>query len=288
MPLVRRLAVVGSGTMGHGIGQLAAMRGIAVAVADVDDASLERAQSQVRTSLERFVKKGTLSADDAAAVTGRIRWTTKLDEAAEAADVVVEAVPESLELKRSIFAQLEDVTSPDVVLASNTSELSITAISAGLARPERAIGMHFFNPPVIMKLVEIVRGLATADEVVERAIAFSAQLGKESVTCLRDAPGFITTRAIMALRLECIRMWEEGIATMEDLDKAMRLGFNHPMGQFELNDFNGLDIALQGAHSLREAYGERFAPPPSLVARVNAGRLGRKTGAGWYDYSDQQ
>lgn len=283
---ISTLAVVGSGTMGHGIGQLAAMRGIAVRVFDVDEAALDRARAGVSTSLDRFVRKETISASDAAETLERMQWVTDLDEALSGAEAAVEAVPEILELKRKVFADLDERAGEDVLLATNTSQLSITAIASATKHPERVVGMHFFNPPVMMRLVEIIRGTRTSDEMLQATVEFADQLGKESIVCQRDTPGFITTRAIMALRLECIRIFEEGIASMEDLDKAMRLAFNHPMGQFELNDYNGLDIALQGARNLREAYGDRFAPPPSLVARVAAGQLGRKTGSGWYEYPE--
>lgn len=283
---ISTLTVIGSGTMGHGIGQLAAMRGISVRVFDVDEAALERARAGVSTSLDRFVRKETIDASDSAEILKRMHWVTDLEEALAGADAAVEAVPEILELKRKVFADLDERTGENVLLATNTSQLSITAIASATKNPERVVGMHFFNPPVMMRLVEIIRGTRTSDDMLQATVAFADQLGKESIVCQRDTPGFITTRAIMALRLECIRIFEEGIASMEDLDKAMRLAFNHPMGQFELNDYNGLDIALQGARNLREAYGERFAPPPSLVARVAAGQLGRKTGSGWYEYPD--
>lgn len=284
MTQISRLTVIGSGTMGHGIGQLAAMKGIEVSIFDVDHAALGRASQSVATSLARFVKKETISEQESADILARMNFRSDLDEALEGAEAVIEAVPEVLELKQRVFTDIDARTSSDVLLATNTSQLSITAIASATQSPERVVGMHFFNPPVIMRLVEIIRGTLTTDDILARAVALSDQLGKESIVCQRDAPGFITTRAIMALRLECIRIFEEGIASMEDLDKAMRLAFNHPMGQFELNDYNGLDIALQGSRNLREAYGERFAPPPSLVSRVAAGRLGRKTGAGWYEY----
>jgi 3-hydroxybutyryl-CoA dehydrogenase len=281
---VSSMAVIGSGTMGHGIAQLAAMNGVEVHVFDVDEAALARAKGGVSTSLERFVRKETITADESVQILDRIRWDSDLATALDSVDAVVEAVPEILELKQSVFRDLDATAAPGVMLATNTSQLSITAIASVTERPERVVGMHFFNPPVIMKLVEIVRGTRTDEDTLQRCVDLAAQLGKESIVCQRDAPGFITTRAIMALRLECIRIYEEGIASIEDLDKAMRLAFNHPMGQFELNDYNGLDIALQGARNLRDAYGERFAPPASLVSRVTAGMLGRKTGSGWYDY----
>ena len=283
---ISTLTVVGSGTMGHGIGQLAAMQGIAVRVFDVDDAAFARAKESVKGSLERFVRKGTVSQEDSEEIFNRIVWSTDLDAALEDAEAVIEAVPEVLELKQKVFTDLDARTDPNVLLATNTSQLSITSIASVAKNPERVTGMHFFNPPVVMKLVEVICGTLTTEDMLQRTVDLAHQLGKETIVCQRDTPGFITTRAIMALRLECIRIYEEGVASIEDLDKAMRLAFNHPMGQFELNDYNGLDIALQGSRNLREAYGERFAPPPSLVARVAAGQLGRKTGSGWYDYTD--
>lgn len=285
---ISNLAVVGSGTMGHGIGQLAAMRGIAVRVFDVDNAALDRARASVAGSLDRFVRKETITESTSAEILDRMQWVTDLDGALDGADAAIEAVPEILELKRKVFNDLDERAGESVLLATNTSQLSITAIASATKHPERVVGMHFFNPPVMMRLVEIIRGTKTSDDMLQAAVGFANQLGKEHIVCQRDTPGFITTRAIMALRLECIRIFEEGIASMEDLDKAMRLAFNHPMGQFELNDYNGLDIALQGARNLREAYGERFAPPPSLVARVAAGQLGRKTGSGWYEYPESK
>jgi 3-hydroxybutyryl-CoA dehydrogenase len=284
MASVKTLTVVGSGTMGHGIGQLAAMRGIDVRVFDVDSAALDRARASVRTSLDRFVKKGTVSQHESDEMFDRMKFVDDLDKAVAGANVVVEAVPEVLELKQKVFVDLDARVGESTLLATNTSQLSITAIASVTQRPERVVGMHFFNPPVMMRLVEIVRGTLTSDEMLDRTVALAEQLGKESIVCQRDTPGFITTRAIMALRLECIRIYEEGIASMEDLDKAMRLAFNHPMGQFELNDYNGLDIALQGSRNLREAYGERFAPPLSSFSLFAPSLLPPKTGGGWYDY----
>ena len=281
-----RLGVVGAGTMGHSIAQLGAMNGYETALCDVAEDALEVAREKVGGSLEKLLSKDRITQEQHDGALERLTYTTDMQVAAGDAGIVVEAVPEILGLKQEIFEQLESVSKPDTLLASNTSQLSITAIGERVRRTERVIGLHFFNPPVLMRLVEIIRGLRTSDDVLSRAVAFVENLGKESVVCQRDTPGFITTRAIMALRLECIRIHEEGIASIEDIDKALRLAFNHPMGQFELNDMNGLDVALHGARNLRDAYGERFAPPPSLVSRVTANDLGRKTGRGWYDYAE--
>jgi len=286
MAEVRSVAVVGAGTMGNGIAQACSMAGLEVAMVDMQESFLQRGLDNVKTSLARFVKSQKLTQEQADAVVKRIRTTTSLADAVKDADIVIEVVPEKLDLKQSVFREIAQHAKADAVLCTNTSQLSITAIASAIDRPQDVIGTHFFNPPVMMKLVEVVRGLKTSDRALEVALELAKKLGKEAAVCKRDTVGFITTRAIAALRLECVRMYEEGIASMEDIDKAMRLGFNHPMGQFELTDFNGLDVALFNTLSLKDAYGERFNPPQSLVARVRAGQLGRKTGSGWYDYSD--
>jgi len=285
---LRSVAVIGAGTMGHGIAQLCAMSGLSVQLIDVDERSIARGMDGVTNSLGRFVRSGKVTQADADGALGRIATGTDLEGAVRDVDVAIEAVPEILDLKKDVFRRLAVATRPDAVLGTNTSQFSVTAIAAATDRPEDVIGMHFFNPPVLMKLVEIVRGLRTSDRTLEIAQELTRALGKEAAVCRRDTVGFITTRAYAALRLECIRMYEEGVASIEDIDRAMRLGFNFPMGPFELNDFNGLDIGLAASQSLREAYGERFTPPQSLIARVRSGMLGRKTGRGWYDYSGEK
>jgi 3-hydroxybutyryl-CoA dehydrogenase len=279
------IAVIGAGTMGSGIAQCCAMAGLEVRLVDTTDAFLSRGMESVKASLARFVKSQKLDQGRADAVFARIRPGMDLASAVAGAHVVIEVVPEVMELKQKVFRQVAELAAPASILATNTSQLSITAIAAAVDRPQDVIGMHFFNPPVLMRLVEVVRGLRTSDRALAVALALTARLGKEAAVCKRDTVGFITTRAAAALRLECVRMYEEGVASMEDIDRAMRLGFNHPMGPFELTDFNGLDVALYNTLSLKEAYGERFNPPQSMVARVKAGQLGRKTGSGWYDYS---
>jgi 3-hydroxybutyryl-CoA dehydrogenase len=274
--------------MGNGIAQSCAMAGLAVGLVDTEERFLQRGVDAIKTSLARFVKSQKLTQEAADGVFARIKPTTDLPGAVAGADVIVEVVPEILDLKQSVFKKVAEAAKADAVLATNTSQLSITAIASAINRPQDVIGMHFFNPPVLMKLVEIVRGLRTSDRTLETALALTKMLGKEAAVCKRDTVGFITTRAAVALRLECMRMLEEGVASIEDIDRAMRLGFNHPMGPFELNDFNGLDVGMNNALSLKEAYGERFSPPQTLTARVKAGMLGRKTGAGWYDYSGEK
>ncbi len=284
MTEIQIVTVVGAGTMGHGIAQACAMAGIATRLVDVDEDRLERAHGAIRDSLVRFVRSGRMTAAASTEALERVEGRVDLATAAADADVVIEAVPEDFALKQELFARLVTVTRPGTVLATNTSQFSVTAIAAGTDRPEDVIATHFFNPPVLMRLVEIARGLRTSDRTLDTTLSLVRRLGKEAAVCRRDAPGFITSRALAALRLECIRIYEEGIASIEDIDRAMRLGLNHPMGPFELNDYNGLDVGLAVAESLRAAYGERFTPPQSLVSRVRAGMLGRKTGQGWYDH----
>jgi len=286
MAEIQSIAVIGAGTMGNGIAQVSAMSGLDVTLVDTQDSFIQRGMDNVKTSLARFVKAQKLTQAQADAAVARIRTSTSLSDAVKDADIIVEVVPEKIDLKQAVFQQIARAAKPDAVLATNTSQLSITAIASAINRPQDVIGTHFFNPPVMMKLVEVVRGLQTSDRALGVALALAKKLGKEAAVCKRDTVGFITTRAAAALRLECLRMLEEGVASMEDIDRAIRLGFNHPMGPIELTDFNGLDVALFNAMSLRDAYGERFNPPQSLVTRVKAGQLGRKTGAGWYDYTD--
>jgi 3-hydroxybutyryl-CoA dehydrogenase len=281
------VAVVGGGIMGNGIAQLAAMAGDAAVLHDIDEAALQRARIAIQTSLARFVKRGTLKAWDAGDALGRITFATELPAAVDSADVVIEAVSERLELKREVWTEIATHAPPSALLGTNTSQLSITSIASVLdTDAHRLVGIHFFNPPVMMRLVELVAGMLTADAEVERARAFAVKLGKEVVVCRKDSPGFITSRAYAILRLECIRMLEEGVATAEDIDTALKLGFNFPMGPLELGDMNGLDTYLQAISSLAVAHGERFRPTVGLRNMVAANRLGRKSGAGFYTYNE--
>jgi 3-hydroxybutyryl-CoA dehydrogenase len=233
------------------------------------------------------VKKETLSSDDAEAVSGRLALTTSLVDAVSGADVVVESVVEILEVKQALFGDLVALAPTNALLGTNTSQLSITSIGAGIGEDaQRLVGLHFFNPPVLMRLVEIVAGLRSTEETLERAVDFSVGLGKETVICRKDSPGFLTSRISALVRLECLRMLEEGVASADDIDKALKLGFNWPMGPLELGDFNGLDTYLHILNSLEDTLGERFKPTVTLRNLVAAGRLGRKTGAGIYTYDD--
>lgn len=282
-----RVAVIGAGTMGSGIAQLAAMSGHDTALVDVSPAQLDRAAESVATSLARFVKKQTLAADEAAAVTARLTRTIDLAQAVTDADCVVESVVEVLEVKQEVFRDVIAVAPATALLGTNTSQLSITSIGAAIpGHNHRLVGMHFFNPPVLMRLVEVVAGLMSTEESIERAVAFSVGLGKETVICRKDSPGFLTSRISALVRLECFRMLEEGVASAADIDKALKLAFNWPMGPLELGDFNGLDTYLHILTSLQDSLGERYRPTVTLRNLVAAGRLGRKTGAGVYDYDE--
>ena len=282
------VAVLGGGIMGNGIAQIAATVGDDAVVRDIDKTALERARSAIETSLGRFVKKERLTAEEAEAVLGRIGFTTDMEAALRGADVVIEAVPEVLDLKRSVWQTVAELAPAHALLGTNTSQLSITSIAVALGKQApRLVGTHFFNPPVMMRLCEIIAGTETTPEEVQRAAEFGRHVGKEVVVCRKDSPGFITSRAYAILRLECIRMLEEGIASAEDIDTALKLGFNFPMGPLELGDMNGLDTFLHAVTGLAEAHGDRFRPTVGLRNMVAANRLGRKTGAGFFDYDDE-
>jgi 3-hydroxybutyryl-CoA dehydrogenase len=284
-----RVCVIGAGQMGSGIAQLSATAGHEVAMVDLAQEALDQGMMSVTSSLERFVRKQRLTVDEAAAVIGRIETSRNLSTAAAGADVVIEAVPEIFDLKVGVLTTAAAATRPGTLLGSNTSQTSITSLASSLG--ERApdfVGIHFFNPPVMMNLVELVRGLQTSEQTMEAARGFAASLDREVVVCQKDSPGFLTSRISAILRLECVRMLEEGVGTAEDIDKAMRLGFNHPMGPLELGDFNGLDTFYHVLLELEKTHGDRFKPTPTIRNMIAAGWLGRKTGRGFYSYVDDQ
>lgn len=273
--------------MGNGVAQLAAMAGGQAVIVDVDDGALQRARAAIETSLARFVKRERLTAAEADEVIGRVSLTTDVAAGVGEAETVIESVPEVLELKREVWARIGEHVPARALLGTNTSQLSITSIATALGDDAgRLLGIHFFNPPVMMRLVEIIAGLRTPPSEVQRARALATALGKEPVVCRKDSPGFLTSRVYAILRLECVRMLEEGIATAEDIDTALKLGFNFPMGPLELGDMNGLDTYLHALEGLTDAYGDRFRPTVGLRNLVAAGRLGRKTGAGFYEYDE--
>ncbi len=283
---IRKVAVLGAGTMGHGIAQVAAQSGYEVTLYDVARPALERARQRIEASLEKLLGKGRISEADRSATLERIEETASLSEALRQADVVVEAAPERIELKLELFAQIDRHAPPGALLGTNTSSLSVTEIAGATGRPQDVIGLHFFNPVPVMKLLEVVRGLRTSDETTERALAFGRSLGKEPIT-VRDWPGFATSRLGIVLCAEAVRMVEQGVASVEDIDKAMKLGYRHPMGPLELTDLVGLDVRLAIMEHLHRELGEQFRPPALLRQMVRAGKLGRKSGQGFYDYGNE-
>ena len=282
------VAILGAGIMGSGIAQVAASSGYTVSVLDVGNVELERAQAAIKTSLTRLKRKGVQTDADADSTLSRLRFTTDLNDATSEAEILIEAAPEDLKLKQNLMAQAAEAAPPHCLLGTNTSQLSITAIGSLLGHSaERLVGMHFFNPPVLMRLVELMGANETSQETLKRAQDFAQSLGKETVLCHKDVPGFITTRCSVILRLECMRMLEEGVGSAEEIDKALRLGLNHPMGPLELGDLVGLDTFLQSSEGLAKAHGERFSPPSIVRKLVRNGRFGRKTSHGIYKYNSE-
>jgi 3-hydroxybutyryl-CoA dehydrogenase len=277
---IERVAVVGGGVMGNGIAQVVASAGLQATLVDVEEAALERALGRIEKSLGRFVKSGRMSEDEAAAARERIATTTDLDAAGEAADHVIEAVVEDIDVKAEVLGRLDAVCREDVIFASNTSQFSISRLAAATERPDRVIGSHWFNPPPMMDLIEFVRGVETSAETLATAVSLAERYGKQTVLCRKDTPGFITSRLIVALMLEAMRIVEEGIADAGDVDLACQKAFNHAMGPLDTADFSGLDTTLKVADNMRDAYGERFLAPQVLRSLVAAGRVGRKAGRG--------
>jgi 3-hydroxybutyryl-CoA dehydrogenase len=280
-----RVTVLGAGTMGAGIAQVCAQAGSQVVLRDVRDDLVARGIATIRGFLDKGVEKGKVDAGQRAATLARLTTATDLAAAVEAADLVVEAVPEQLDLKRRVFAEVAAACRRDAVLATNTSSLSLQRIFEGLPGPERCVGMHFFNPVPIMALLEIVRPAAAADAVLERVRGYAVEIGKEPIV-VRDSPGFATSRLGVCIGLEAIRMVEAEVASPADIDKAMELGYRHPMGPLRLTDLVGLDVRLAIADYLRQELDSPvFEAPRLLREMVAAGRLGKKSGQGFYDWS---
>jgi 3-hydroxybutyryl-CoA dehydrogenase len=271
--------------MGVGIAQSAAVGGFSVGLREVDEERLRAAEDSIRRRLDREVEKERLSRQEADAALGRIGCHTDLAGCVEGAGLAVEAVPETMELKVAVFEELDRLCEPETVLATNTSTMSPTEIGASTGRADRCIAMHFFNPVPRMKLVEIVRGLDTSDETYETARSVAERMGKETVE-VEESPGFVTSRMNCLIGNEAMNMLQEGVASAEDIDQAIKLGLNHPMGPLELADLVGLDARLRNTEYLHATLGERFRPNPLLVKYVKAGRLGRKTGRGFYEYGN--
>ena len=280
---IERLAVLGAGTMGHGIAHAAAAAGYTTTLFDVAPDSLDRARSAIEAIAAKGVDLGKVSAGDATALLGRLETTSDIARAVGSADFVIEAAPERLDVKLALFADVERLAPARAVVASNTSALSITEMAGSLSNPSRAAGMHFFNPVHKMKLVEIVRGLETSAGTLEAIEDVARRMGKETVL-VRESPGFITTRVNASIGNEAFYMLMEGVASARDIDKALKLGLNHPMGPFELVDLVGLDTRLSILEYLHRSMGEKYRPCPLLVEYVKAGRLGRKVGRGVYEY----
>jgi len=282
---IQTVAVIGAGTMGHGIAQVAAQAGYAVRLADAAAGAARAGLDRIRANLDGGVERGKLTAADRDAALGRIALASGVVEAAAGAGLVIEAAPEDLDLKRDLFARLGDAA-PTAVLASNTSSLSVAAIASAASKPERVVGMHFFNPVHLMKLVEVVTHAGTSAATREAAVAVVRRMAKEPIV-VRDTPGFASSRLGLALGLEAIRMVEDGVASAEDIDRAMTLGYNHPVGPLKLTDLVGLDVRLAIARYLHRTLGDRFAPPPLLERMVADGKLGKKSGQGFYTWPGQ-
>ena len=283
---IRKIGVVGAGTMGNGIAQVAAQIGCDVVMRDIEDAFVERGLKSIDKFLSKSVEKGKIQAADKDTIMGRIKGTTNMADLKDV-DFVVEAVIEDLDLKKSVFKELDGLCRPEVLLTTNTSSMSITEIAAATNRPDKVCGMHFFNPVPLMRLVEIIRGYATSDETIAAATDLAKKMGKITVEVKKDSPGFIVNRIMMPHMIEAIKIVEEGIASIQDVDTAVKGGLNYPMGPFELMDLTGIDVAyFVIEYFYKELNKEsKWVSPNLLKTMIRANRLGRKTAAGWYDYS---
>jgi len=285
---IKKLGVVGAGTMGNGIAQVAAQIGLDVVMRDIEEGFVERGLKSIDKFLSKSVEKGKLQEAEKKAIIGRIKGTTDMADLKDA-DFVVEAVIENLDLKKKVFASLDELCRPEVILSSNTSSMSITEIAAATKRADKVCGMHFFNPVPLMRLVEIIRGFSTSDQTMAAATDLAKKMGKVTVEVKKDSPGFIVNRIMMPHMLEAIKIVEEGIASIQDVDTAVKNGLNYPMGPFELMDLTGIDIAyFVTEYFYKELNKEsKWVSPNLLKTMIRANRLGRKTGGGWYDYGSR-
>jgi 3-hydroxybutyryl-CoA dehydrogenase len=284
--VIRQIAVLGSGTMGRGIAYLSAVAGYDTVIYDIDGAALDAARASIDSMLRKGVEKGKVSSEAAASAIERVSIVSDLEPAVRQADLIIEAVPENAALKKDLFAQADLFCGEETILASNTSSISITELASNVERRDRFVGLHFFNPPHVMKLIEIVRGERTSEETITEVRDVATKMGKEPII-VADAPGFATSRLGLAIGLEAMRMLEAGVASAEDIDRAMELGYNHPMGPLRLTDLVGLDVRLHIAEYLASTLGSRFDPPQLLRDLVGAGKLGKKTGEGFYRWDKE-
>jgi 3-hydroxybutyryl-CoA dehydrogenase len=282
---IKTVGVVGAGSMGNGIAQVSAMMGYTVIINDVEDKFLQGALKNIDKFMSKSVEKGKMSEEAKAAALGRIKSTTKIEDLKDA-DFVVEAVFEDMDLKKKVFKQLDEITRKDVIISSNTSSMSITELAKATGKPDKVVGMHFFNPVPLMRLVEVVRGYYTSDETVATGMELARKLGKEPIEVKTDIPGFVVNRLMVPHLIEAICLLQEGVASKEDIDKAAKLGLNYPMGPFELIDMTGVDILLNVVDYFFENHNKelKWVAPRLLKDTVKAGRYGMKVGAGWYDY----
>jgi 3-hydroxybutyryl-CoA dehydrogenase len=280
---VKKIAVIGAGIMGRGVAQVAAAAGYDVALMARNESTLDKAMSIINKNLQKDTERGKITAEQAKEVVSRITTTTNMADAAANADLVIENVPEVMDIKQEVFRQLDEICPPHTILATDTSAKSISEIASATKRVDRVIGMHFFNPAHIMKLVELNRGMETSDATYQVAAEVARKMGKESI-CVNESPGFVVTRLNAVLANEAFKMVMEGVASPADIDKACRLGLNYPMGPFELIDLVGLDTRVRIMQELQQILGESYRPSPLMVKYVKAGRLGKKVGKGVYDY----
>jgi len=282
---IRKIGVVGAGTMGSGIVQVAAQIGCNVLMQDVADEFVQKGLDSIDKFLTKGIERGKVTEGQKKEVLGRIKGTTHIEELKDT-DFIIEAVLEDLKIKRGVFEKLDALVAPEVIICTNTSSISITEIASATKRPDKVAGMHFFNPAQLMRLVEVIRGHYSSDETIKTVINLAKKMGKEPIEVKKDSPGFVVNRIMIPHFIEAIKIVEEGIATVEDVDKAVKLGLNYPMGPFELMDLTGNDI---GYHVMEYLHGEltkelKWSSPSLLKTLIRAGRMGRKTGGGWYDY----